>query len=156
MQTQKCTIKLELICVIQYNDIFHPCINRGSYCCPKVSWVCEYATLKTMKRFHWTTCREWPLWHSHRTFCWLQFITRGFLASLNQVCDSRDHHHDRLLTRKEWALWQKYHTSCWLHSLTGARQDFPGRVALKLTASMWCKRPPLWQAANNQGMSIIS
>ena len=28
MQTQKCTIKLELICVIQYKDIFHPCINR--------------------------------------------------------------------------------------------------------------------------------
>ena len=110
--------------------------------------VSIHAVLKTMKRFHWPTGREWQLWHSYKTFCWLQIITRGLLPSLHsfrhRVCDARDHHYDRLLTRKEWALWQKYHTSCWLHSLAGPRPDFPGRVALKLTASMWCKRPPLW------------
>ena len=121
----------------------------------------EYAVLNTMKHFHWPTCGEWPLWHSYKTFCWLQIITRGLLASLHsfwhRVCDARDNHYDsRLLTRKEWALWQKYHTSCWLHSLAGTRPDFPGRVALELTARMWRKRPRLWQAASNQGMSIIS
>ena len=68
----------------------------------------EYAVLNTMKRLHWPTWREWPLWHSY-----ILLVTNHY-------------------------------------------QGLVAQFAPISTPSIWCKRPPLWQATNKKGMSIMA